>query len=520
MKKDTLHTMKRAERFDVILIGEGLLVGTVGGLIVLLYRIALQCAGEWLNQIKQYVGHSPVRAAAWFIALIVMAVVVGLLVKWEPMISGSGIPQLEGEMSGKLDQPWYRVLPAKFLGGFLSVFAGLSLGREGPSIQLGAMTGKGISRLLDRGKTEEKFLLTCGASAGLSAAFHAPLAGVMFSLEEVHKNFSVSVLVSVMTASISADYLASRVIGSDPVFQFRIGEALPKSYYWMILVLGVILGVGGAFYNWFTLKAQEVYKRIPFLDHEIKKVLVPFLLSGVLLFVMPEILGSGHNLIDMLTGNELFLGSAILFFVCKFVFSAVCFGSGAPGGIFFPLLVLGAFIGGIFGLVGVRYFGLDPQYVNNFVLLAMAGYFTAIVRAPLTGIILIFEMTGSLSQMLSLSIISIVAYVTASLMKSEPIYESLLDRLLKNRGEDVPEGPGQKILGTHVIMHGASIVEQKVGDVTWPENCLLVAIQRGDREVIPKGHTILQASDTLVTLTDERDAAYVREQMEKLCEYR
>ena len=122
--------MKRAERFDVILIGEGLLVGTVGGLIVLLYRIALQYAGEWLNQIKQYVGHSPIRAAAWFAALVVMAVVVGLLVKWEPMISGSGIPQLEGEMSGKLDQPWYRVLPAKFLGGFLSVFAGLSLGRD------------------------------------------------------------------------------------------------------------------------------------------------------------------------------------------------------------------------------------------------------------------------------------------------------------------------------------------------------------------------------------------------------
>ena len=206
VKKDTLHTLKRAERFDVILIGEGLLVGMVGGLVVLLYRIALQYAGDWLNMVRDYVGHSPVKAAGWFGILILMALIVGRLVKWEPMISGSGIPQLEGEMTGKLNQSWWRVLPAKFLGGFLSVFAGLSLGREGPSIQLGAMTGKGISRFLDRGKTEEKFLLTCGASAGLSAAFHAPLAGVMFSLEEVHKNFSVSVLVSVMTASIAADY--------------------------------------------------------------------------------------------------------------------------------------------------------------------------------------------------------------------------------------------------------------------------------------------------------------------------
>ena len=285
MKKDIVRTTKYEERFDIILIGEGLLVGAVGGLVVLLYRIALQYAGQWLNQVREYVGHSPIRAAGWFLLLILMAIVVGLLVKWEPMISGSGIPQLEGEMTEKLNQRWWRVLPAKFLGGFLSVFAGLSLGREGPSIQLGAMTGKGISKILKREKSEEKFLLTCGASAGLAAAFHAPLAGVMFSLEEVHKNFSVSVLVSVMTASITADYLASSFIGIEPVFQFEIRHALPQNYYGLILILGVILGVGGAAYNRVTLKTQEIYQKIPFLNNEIKKVMVPFLLSGVLLFV-------------------------------------------------------------------------------------------------------------------------------------------------------------------------------------------------------------------------------------------
>ena len=435
MKKDIVRTKKYEERFDIILIGEGLLIGAVGGLVVLLYRIALQYAGQWLNQVREYVGHSLIRAIGWFLLLILMATVVGLLVKWEPMISGSGIPQLEGEMTEKLNQRWWRVLPAKFLGGFLSVFAGLSLGREGPSIQLGAMTGKGISKILKREKSEEKFLLTCGASAGLAAAFHAPLAGVMFSLEEVHKNFSVSVLVSVMTASITADYLASSFIGIEPVFQFEIRHALPQNYYGLILILGVILGVGGAAYNRVTLKAQEIYQKIPFLNNEIKKVMVPFLLSGVLLFVMPEILGSGHNLIDMMTTRKLMLGSTIILFLCKFLFSSISFGSGAPGGIFFPLLVLGAFIGGIFGMIGVDYFGLNPEYINNFVLLAMAGYFTAIVRAPLTGIILIFEMTGSLSQMLSLTVVSLVAYVTASLLRSEPIYESLLERLLKKQGK-------------------------------------------------------------------------------------
>ena len=202
MKKDTSSTIKRAERFQVILIGEGLLVGSVAGLFVLLYRIVLEYAGSALTAILDFIGNDPLKMAGWFLVLLALAWIVAKLVTFEPMISGSGIPQLEGEMVGKIDQRWWRVLPAKFLGGFLCLTGGLALGREGPSIQLGAMVGKGISRKMDRGKTEEKYLTTCGASAGLAAAFHAPLAGVMFSLEEVHKNFSVSVLLSVMVQAV------------------------------------------------------------------------------------------------------------------------------------------------------------------------------------------------------------------------------------------------------------------------------------------------------------------------------
>ena len=110
----------------------------------------------------------------------------------------------------------------------------------------------------------------------------------------------------------------------------------------------------------------------------------------------------------------------------KFLFSAVSFGSGAPGGIFFPLLILGALIGGAFAMTASEFLGLDPVYVNNFVLLSMAGFFTAIVRAPITGIILLFEMSGSVSQMLSLAIVSVAAYITATLLRSEPIYEAFI----------------------------------------------------------------------------------------------
>lgn len=428
MKKNDMW--KRARRIPVMLITEGLCVGLIGGFIVLLYRVALTFAGNWLIKILSYIKGNPFRCAVWFLILMALAWIVGRLVKWEPMISGSGIPQVEGEVSGRLSQNWKRVLPAKFAGGFLCMLGGLSLGREGPSIQLGAMAGQGISRALGRGKREEKFLMTCGASAGLSAAFHAPLAGMMFAVEEIHKTFSIPILLPVMTASVTADYIASHILGLDPVFHFQITEYLPQNYYWLLILLGILVGVSGVFYNWGMLKAQELYRKIPFLK-ETGRLLIAFLTAGVLGLVMPSVLGSGSGLIVSLTKGEMVLGMVVLTLVVKFLFSAVSFGSGAPGGIFFPLLILGALLGAVFAMTGADFFGLDPVYINNFVLLGMTGFFTAIVRAPLTGIILLFEMSGSISQMLSLSIVSVTAYIVATLMRSEPIYDSLLKRILK-----------------------------------------------------------------------------------------
>lgn len=428
MKKNDMW--KRARRIPVMLITEGLCVGLIGGFIVLLYRVALTFAGNWLIKILSYIKGNPFRCAVWFLILMALAWIVGRLVKWEPMISGSGIPQVEGEVSGRLSQNWKRVLPAKFTGGFLCMLGGLSLGREGPSIQLGAMAGQGISRALGRGKREEKFLMTCGASAGLSAAFHAPLAGMMFAVEEIHKTFSIPILLPVMTASVTADYIASHILGLDPVFHFQITEYLPQNYYWLLILLGILVGVSGVFYNWGMLKAQELYRKIPLLK-ETGRLLIAFLTAGVLGLVMPSVLGSGSGLIVSLTKGEMVLGMVVLTLVVKFLFSAVSFGSGAPGGIFFPLLILGALLGAVFAMTGAEFFGLDPVYINNFVLLGMTGFFTAIVRAPLTGIILLFEMSGSISQMLSLSIVSVTAYIVATLMRSEPIYDSLLKRILK-----------------------------------------------------------------------------------------
>jgi H+/Cl- antiporter ClcA len=169
----------------------------------------------------------PILILPWIGVLIIIGYIVGLMVKHEPMISGSGIPQVEGVLLRKLDMSWWRVILGKFIGGILSIGSGLSLGREGPSVQLGAAVGQGFSKVFKRVKIEEKYLITSGASAGLAAAFNEPLAGVMFALEEVHKNFSPLVLLS----ALSADFIASGFFGLKPVFTFVNLTTLPLNLY-------------------------------------------------------------------------------------------------------------------------------------------------------------------------------------------------------------------------------------------------------------------------------------------------
>jgi len=208
-KHNTYNTLFHWHSFRLKLVFEGIGVGTITGLLIVLYRIALEKATFLLTDIYKTISVKPILVLPWIVTLIIIGYVVGLMVKHEPMISGSGIPQVEGVLLRKLDMIWWRVILGKFIGGILSIGSGLSLGREGPSVQIGAAVGQGFSKVFKRVKIEEKYLMTSGASAGLAAAFNAPLAGVMFALEEVHKNFSPLVLLSALSAALSADFVAS-----------------------------------------------------------------------------------------------------------------------------------------------------------------------------------------------------------------------------------------------------------------------------------------------------------------------
>ena len=413
------------------LLGYSVVIGLAAGVVTTLYRYVLTYLEEYSGKAYGYISDHVIFVIPAFVLLALAGYGIGVMVEKHRILSGSGIPQVKGVLTGQIKIKWFRTMVGKFIGGCASMLAGLSLGREGPSIQIGASMAQGISDRAAATDEEKRILIASGASAGLAAAFNAPLSGVIFTLEEVFKSFSPLILLTGMIAAVISDSISRLAMGSASIFDFSV-TGVQISEYWIILILGVGLGLFGAVYNKVLLYSIKLFEKIKKMRY---RPMIVFLIAGVFGLLFPTVICGGDAMINSINVEDT-IGFLCIALVLKFLFSMASYGSGAPGGIFFPLLVMGAAFGAIFAQIAIIGFGFDPSIFNNLMVLSMAGLFTAIVRAPITGIVLLVEMTGSFSLILPLSVVAVIAYVTADLCKSEPIYNSLLRNLLKGQKED------------------------------------------------------------------------------------
>ena len=412
-------------RFGVIL--QSVLIGIGTGLVVLGFRIALGYSEHLRTLLYEFLPvSSPLWTVVWILSLAVLGVFLGFLSKLRPMIRGSGIPQIKGELRGIMWHRWLSELPLKFVSAILSIGAGLSLGREGPSVQMGGYIGKAMSRIGHRSPAELRYLMISGAAAGLSAAFNAPLAGVLFALEELHKQFSPLMLLCAMAASAMGDFVSSHFFGMRPSFSFP--EIIPLSlsrFPWLIL-LGLLAAAGGDLFKKSLYFSQSLYSKlhVPM----IVRPVVPLLVSVPLGFFLAETIGGGHELVEHLAVARYSLMLLAGLFFVKLAFSGLSYGAGTAGGIFLPLLVCGALLGTAFGTVLFRLGLVAEIEIVNFLILGMAAFFTAVVRAPVTGTVLILEMSGNLSHLGGLVIVCLISQLACDLVRSRPVYDVLLYR--------------------------------------------------------------------------------------------
>lgn len=500
--KTTLQIVQERRWLPIKMILFGILIGIASAAVTVLYRFLLGQAETILFHVIGFTKGNLAYMLLWFVCLMILAFFVAKIVAWEGMCSGSGIPQVQGELKGYFDVNWWKLLVSKVVGGTLCIVGGLSLGREGPSVQLGAMAGKGFAKVAKMDKTKERYLITCGAGAGLSAAFNAPIAGVVFALEEIQKNFNSSMLVCVLAGCVTSDFISKNAFGMAPVFRFHIPDTIPLKYYGFLLVLGVLLGLLGVLYSTLLLKGQDLYGKLKGVRMEVK-MMIPFLCAGILAYLLPNVLAGGHAMIELVTENCPPLGVLLLLLVVKSLFSSISFGSSAPGGIFFPLLIAGSYVGAIFGSVACEQFSISPIYLSSFIILGMAGFFTSIVRAPITGIILIAEMTGGFEHLLPLAVVSITAYMVAHMTGVEPIYESLLGRNIAKAGK-APEDEGEgTVVLTFMVGSQSMACDEMICNLPWPEHSIIAGIRRGNQEVVPSGDTMIRSGDTLLVLAEK-----------------
>lgn len=421
---------------------EGVLIGLGVGVVVGCFRRTHDSVSAlllpWLGTARVH----PWIVPAWFAVLVVLAWVLGRLVKAAPLIPGSGIPQTELVLSGDLPVPpstWPKVLAAKFAGGWLAITAGLSLGREGPCIQMGGALGAMvalIARMRGGARQRNNPAIIAGAAAGLAAAFGSPTAGMLFAFEEMKSPGSAVNIVAATASAYTAEAVIEHVFGLGRLFPFAHFQPPALAEAWTLLPLGLLLGALGVVYNRCLLWMKDREARQTLLPQSLR-ALPPLLAAGALAFLYPQALGGGDGLIVRL-GQESYTFQALLLLAgLKFLFSLYSYTGATPGGLLMPLICIGAIFGHMAGQALAAWGLVPPEAAHSYIIFAMAGYFAAIVRAPLTGIALVTEMSGANTCLPGALAVAFLANITATALRCPPVYDSLKARI------PLPRRPGE-----------------------------------------------------------------------------
>jgi chloride channel protein, CIC family len=419
--------------FRILLVATfaGVLVGIVGGA----FRTSLNFIAI---QFHAFITYLHTVDSGWLIpgflvTALITSICVGIsrmMVKLEPTTIGSGIQHVEAVMHGDAKPSRLIALPIKFFGGLLSIGSGMALGREGPTVQMAAVIGSQCGKLFRLKTVEQSLLYTAVAGAGLSIAFNAPLSGIAFSFEEISKKITIKRLV-VSFAAVTSGMLVFRSYFGNSI-EFVVGDLLPDSALTLCfyIVFSVVLSFIAGLYGKTIIGALNTADSFNNVSPVIKASIIGFGV-GSLAYFYPNLVGGGDPQVQSLLSGDYFLFPLILIMLMRFFLGPICYSSGVPGGIFSPILLMGSGMGVIFvlllnpvlGNIGIGQ--LDPI---AFALVGMAAFFTVVVRAPLTGILLVTEMSGKVSLMIPLLIASVICTLIPALLKQEPIYDALRHR--------------------------------------------------------------------------------------------
>ena len=402
--------------------------GAAAGLFTAVFRLALHRVDQFRESALVW-AHG--ESLAGFAAIIVTSAVATGLAAWlvrrfSPEATGSGIPHVEAQVNGRWSGHPLHIILVKFTGGLLAMGTGLALGREGPSVQMGASLTHLLGKVSRCNEEECKALLAAGAGAGLATAFNAPIAGAVFVLEELVRRFDLPITIATLGASAGAIGAARFLLGQEPDFQVQplfYPELGATPFY---LALGAIAGIIGVAYNRAILGALRATGRPGRFPMEYRAAAIGAAV-GLVAWFAPAMVGGGDTITQRMLGGT---GAVFMFgldFTLRFSLGAVSYAARTPGGLFAPMLVLGSQSGLLFGTLACRWLPGAGSNPTKYAVVGMAALFTGVVRAPLTGIVLAIELTGSFALLLPMLAACFTAMVVPTLLDDPPIYDSLCE---------------------------------------------------------------------------------------------
>lgn len=415
-------------------IGLASITGILTGIIGSYFHMSIDMLIVWPQKLAEYISGIELIITVAVITMICTVFAAFMVKKYAPEAAGSGVQEIEGAMVGLRTVHWRRVLPIKFSMGIISISSGLVLGREGPTIHIGASLAAALNDFFKSSTPEKRGLLAAGAAAGLACAFNAPLAAVLFIIEETRRQFPYTfrTYMGVIAAAILSTVMTQIISGTAPDLAMPSIDTSLSILPWFLL-LGCILGFVGVALNtsilWTGALAANLNARIPYIFPAIIGLCI-----GSLFVIMPLSVTGGDLIIQHLTNGSPGLWFLLGLACIRFITMVCSYSSGVPGGIFAPILALATCIGLAFAGILENVMPQSNDVSLAFAIAAMGGLFTASVRAPMVGVILTLELTGTYNLMLPLMATCLAANVTAQWIGGKPIYEQLLDRTLAQAG--------------------------------------------------------------------------------------